>query len=71
MLNLKKPQPAEKPAVEATPATANKTQMNILVSPAFKLAVRKHALDLGIPANVLIENLVTEALKKKGLLQDE
>lgn len=65
MLNLKKPQPAAEKPAEVAPATANKTQMNILVSPAFKLAVRKHALDMGIPANVLIERVVTDYLQRR------
>ena len=70
MVSLKKPTPrhedvqeaaAEKPAY-AQMKSAN-VQMNILVSPAFRMAIKRQALDEGVHVNDLITRVMTEYMQ--------
>lgn len=62
MVTLNKPRPVEA-AQEVPAAKAANVQMNILVSPAFKRAVRLRAIDEGVSANALIERVVSAYLE--------
>lgn len=70
MVSLKKPTPktesaqegaAEKPAY-AQMKSAN-VQMNILVSPAFRMAIKRQALEEGLHVNDLITKVMTEYMQ--------
>lgn len=70
MVSLKKPTPkpeavqevaTEKPAY-AQMKSAN-VQMNILVSPAFRMAIKRQALDEGVHVNDLITRVMTEYMQ--------
>ena len=69
MVSLKKPTQKHENVQEAaeTPAYAQmksaNVQMNILVSPAFRLAIKRQALDEGVHVNDLIARVMTEYMQ--------
>ena len=65
MVSLKKPTPKTEEVAEVAAARSANVQMNILVSPAFRLAVKRAALDEDTTVNALIERVVSEYIERK------
>lgn len=63
MVSLKKPTPKTEEVADVAAAKSANVQMNILVSPAFRKAVKQAALDEDTTVNELIERVVSEYMQ--------
>lgn len=63
MVSLKKPTPKTEEVAEVAAARSANVQMNILVSPTFRMAVKRQALEEGVHVNDLITRVMSEYMQ--------
>ena len=65
MALIKRPAAAAQPALAAAPAAGvAKVQLNVLVTPALKRALKQRAMDDDTTVNALIERVMREHLER-------
>lgn len=63
MVSLKKPTPKTEEVAEVVAARSANVQMNILVSPTFRMAIKRQALEEGVHVNDLITRVMSEYMQ--------